>query len=277
MTKCLHDIHVFMYVYQVGSVFGFILLIILGILQAQLFPEVFDLPWSVWGCAIMMPMLMFCVGFGLAAAFCMRVRQCRTIAYETGLQNAGIVLTAIAISYPPDVGAHYAQYPLLYSAWMIVEGTGIALFHVIHFCRVEKRTACQQCKEGIHVVTEEEEDQIVLRLTKPKSGEKPPGTAAPDGQYSTAYIIDVDVDDSGALNQISIISKDGGAGVANGSAVHEEMNGFARTISVDTVGSGDNVIPPAYSDVTSEDGEVIPTPSLHMGEGPSSGDSGTHM
>ena len=111
---------------------GIALIIIAGILQSYLYPSIFDLKWTVWVAAILLPIVGFLLGFILATIFCQPLQYRRTIGFETGCQNVALALSLIAVSFEKD-GNKFAQFPLVFAFFMMIDNFIIVFGHVVYF------------------------------------------------------------------------------------------------------------------------------------------------
>ena len=84
--------------------------------------------------AFALPAIGFSVGFAIATMGYLKLYMRRTVAFETGIQNTGLALTLITLSFEGVKGNLYSQYPLLYAAAQLVIGIAITLCHVVYFC-----------------------------------------------------------------------------------------------------------------------------------------------
>ena len=131
--------------FQIGSVLGFTLILVAGIIQGALFPEVFDLDWAVWFAAITMPLFSFLVGFFIPWMFCLDHPQRVAIAMEVSLQNVTLAVTIVTVAFPnAEVASYYSQYIILYGAFQIVIGTGLSILFQTIIRYFEKRTLCHR-------------------------------------------------------------------------------------------------------------------------------------
>lgn len=120
------------FVYQIGSVAALLLILVAGVIQGQLYPELFNLPWTAWFGAITMPVIGCLMGFLLALLLCQKHEQRTAIGLETGIQNTALALTVIAITYESSYTAScYSQFVLLYTTFQVV--LGIATIVIVWF------------------------------------------------------------------------------------------------------------------------------------------------
>lgn len=111
--------------HQIGSVAALVLILAAGVIQGQLYPELFSLPWTAWFGAITMPAIGCVMGFILALILCQKHEQRMAIGLETGIQNTALALTVIAITYESSYQAScYSQFVLLYTTFQVVLGIG---------------------------------------------------------------------------------------------------------------------------------------------------------
>lgn len=120
--------------HQIGSVAALVLILTAGVIQGQLYPELFDLPWTAWFGAITMPIIGCVMGFVFALILCQKHEQRTAIGLETGIQNTALALTVIAITYESSYQAScYSQFVLLYTTFQVV--LGIATIVIVWFYR----------------------------------------------------------------------------------------------------------------------------------------------
>jgi sodium/bile acid cotransporter 2 len=94
-----------------------------------------------------LPLLGFFVGFAASSAACLPLQQRRTIALETGIQNTGIALTLITLSFNLKEASDLSQTPMLFAAGQIGLGFTVMISHVIYFCCRER--VCKDSKEEL--------------------------------------------------------------------------------------------------------------------------------
>ena len=124
-----------------------VLIITCGLIQSQLYDSQLNVDPALWFSGFIMPLLGYFLGNIFGAMFCLKMKECRTIGFETGMQNAGVALTSIALSYDESEAMYYVQFPIIYSTWMIVDGITIVVLHWIYFTVKERRTVCQRNKD----------------------------------------------------------------------------------------------------------------------------------
>lgn len=114
-----------------------------GIIQGQLYPELFNLPWTAWFGAITMPVIGCVMGFILALILCQKHPQRMAIGLETGIQNTALALTVIAITYPSSYQAScYSQFVLLYTTFQVVLGIATILLVWLYYFARHRITPC---------------------------------------------------------------------------------------------------------------------------------------
>ena len=118
----------------------------MGLIQAKLYPELFDLGWQTWFAAILMPIIGFGVGFTLALIFCQRHEQRLAIGIETSVQNTALALTVTAISFSTSwESSYYSQFTLLYTTFQIVLSIMIVVGTWIYWrVRYNRRVFCKK-------------------------------------------------------------------------------------------------------------------------------------
>lgn len=96
--------------------------------------EVYGSGWKIWLAAAVL--MLFGCGCGyVISLYIFRVPRdhARTIAIETGVQNAAVAIAIIQVSYSGDSKKDFREdalaFPLLYSLWLVINGlTVVAIF-----------------------------------------------------------------------------------------------------------------------------------------------------
>ena len=118
---------------------GLAIILCAGIIQRQLYPDMFLLSWKVYFGGLGQPLLGYGLGMTLGAISRRNIKEMRTIAYETGMQNVGLALTIISLSYTGLQRNYLSQYPLIYAIGQMVVGIGAVIIHRIVFAVRDKK------------------------------------------------------------------------------------------------------------------------------------------
>ena len=97
------------------------------------YEDLLDSPWYVYLTAFVIPLLGFCMGFGISLLAKLPIFQCRTIGFETGVQNVGLALAMIALSFPGPESSQISMFPIYYLAFSGVGSMIIVFVHRVYF------------------------------------------------------------------------------------------------------------------------------------------------
>lgn len=90
-----------------GSVAGFLIIIVCEALEVMIFPDIFDdIPAKLYVAEFALPILGISLGFGCASIFGLPYASRRTVGIEAGVQNVGTALAIVSLSYPFEVIIH---------------------------------------------------------------------------------------------------------------------------------------------------------------------------
>ncbi|XP_050975659.1 ileal sodium/bile acid cotransporter [Labeo rohita] len=121
---------------KVGSVVGIILIIVIAVVGGVLYKSSWVIAPSLWIIGTIYPFVGFGLGFLLARIVGQPWYRCRTIALETGMQNAQLASTIVQLSFTPAELELMFAFPLIYSIFqLVVAGIAIGLHQAIKRCR----------------------------------------------------------------------------------------------------------------------------------------------
>ena len=132
---------------KVGSVAGIALILVAGIIQGRLYPEVFEASWRLWFAAIIFTPMGFCLGFLISSIARFKYHIRRTIGIETGIQNAGVALSIIAMTFQGAETARYSIFPLVFAAFQMVSGFALVIVYRIYFRIMQRRKRKYQMED----------------------------------------------------------------------------------------------------------------------------------
>ncbi|XP_041463822.1 ileal sodium/bile acid cotransporter-like [Lytechinus variegatus] len=121
------------FISKVGSILGLLGIAITITLTAIINPGMYSVSWQVWICVLTLPALGATLGYLLSWALRRPPAHCRTIAYETGLQNVSLALTLIVLTFEGSpIMFQVFTYPSLYGPVMMVEGLlGVVVYKIV--------------------------------------------------------------------------------------------------------------------------------------------------
>lgn len=104
---------------KIGSITGFLLIIIIAVVGGILYQSSWTIAPSLWIIGTIYPFIGFGMGFLLARFAGQPWYRCRTIALETGFQNANLCSTIIQLSFSAAELEVMFAFPLIYSIFQL--------------------------------------------------------------------------------------------------------------------------------------------------------------
>ncbi|XP_072049679.1 ileal sodium/bile acid cotransporter-like [Amphiura filiformis] len=137
------------YVEKISSILSMIGIPIVIILNGIINPRMFTSGWKVWFASVTLPLLGFSIGYGMARLIKQSHTICRTIAFETGVQNVALTITLILLTFPKDPNfGDLLTFPSLFGISRLVEGLlGVAICRVV-MKYTKNKTLPNDNKEG---------------------------------------------------------------------------------------------------------------------------------
>ncbi|XP_071769095.1 ileal sodium/bile acid cotransporter [Centroberyx gerrardi] len=105
---------------RVGSIVGFLLIIIIAVVGGVLYQSSWNIAPALWIIGTIYPFIGFSLGFLMARFVGQPWYRCRTIALETGFQNAQLCSTIVQLSFTPAELDVMFSFPLIYSIFQLV-------------------------------------------------------------------------------------------------------------------------------------------------------------
>ncbi|XP_024661261.2 ileal sodium/bile acid cotransporter-like [Maylandia zebra] len=105
---------------KVGSIVGLVLIIIIAVIGGVLYQSSWTIAPSLWIIGTIYPFIGLSLGFFLARFVGQPWYRCRTIALETGIQNAQLCSTIVQLSFTPEELEKMFAFPLIYSIFQLV-------------------------------------------------------------------------------------------------------------------------------------------------------------
>ncbi|CAH2223573.1 ileal sodium bile acid cotransporter, partial [Pelobates cultripes] len=104
---------------KIGSITGFILIILIAVIGGVLYRGSWIIAPELWIIGTIFPAVGYTFGFGLAYLSKQSWRRCRTVALETGTQNTQLCTTIVQLSFTPEQLGLMFSFPLIYSIFQI--------------------------------------------------------------------------------------------------------------------------------------------------------------
>uniref|UniRef100_A0A8C9RW73 Ileal sodium/bile acid cotransporter n=1 Tax=Scleropages formosus TaxID=113540 RepID=A0A8C9RW73_SCLFO len=101
--------------YSVGSMVGLPLIIIATVMSCIVYKNSWSMSTSMWIIGIILPLLGYSLGFLMARILRQPWKRCRTIALETGVQNASLCGTITQLSFSREERMLVFAFPIIYS------------------------------------------------------------------------------------------------------------------------------------------------------------------
>lgn len=105
---------------KIGSIAGFLLIIIIAVIGGILYQSSWTIAPSLWIIGTIYPFIGFGLGFFMARFAGQPWFRCRTIALETGFQNSQLCSTIIQLSFSPEELEVMFAFPLIYSIFQLL-------------------------------------------------------------------------------------------------------------------------------------------------------------
>ncbi|XP_020488815.1 ileal sodium/bile acid cotransporter [Labrus bergylta] len=105
---------------KVGSIGGFLLIIIIAVIGGILYQSSWTISPSLWIIGTIYPFIGFSLGFFMARFAGQPWHRCRTIALETGFQNSQLCSTIVQLSFSAAELEVMFAFPLIYSIFQLV-------------------------------------------------------------------------------------------------------------------------------------------------------------
>uniref|UniRef100_A0A8C9TSX4 Ileal sodium/bile acid cotransporter n=1 Tax=Scleropages formosus TaxID=113540 RepID=A0A8C9TSX4_SCLFO len=102
-------------VIKVGSMVGLPLIIIATVMSCIVYKNSWSMSTSMWIIGIILPLLGYSLGFLMARILRQPWKRCRTIALETGVQNASLCGTITQLSFSREERMLVFAFPIIYS------------------------------------------------------------------------------------------------------------------------------------------------------------------
>ncbi|XP_006208363.1 ileal sodium/bile acid cotransporter [Vicugna pacos] len=114
---------------RIGSITGIILIVLIAVVGGFLYQSAWIISPKLWVIGIIFPFAGYSLGFLLARIAGQPWNRCRTVALETGMQNAQLCSTIVQLSFTPEELNVIFTFPLIYSIFqLVVAGLFLGLY-----------------------------------------------------------------------------------------------------------------------------------------------------
>ncbi|XP_034276293.1 ileal sodium/bile acid cotransporter isoform X2 [Pantherophis guttatus] len=104
---------------KIGSISGGILIVIIAVVGGILYQSSWTITPALWIIGTIFPAAGYSLGFFLARIAGQSWHRCRTVALETGMQNAQLCTTIVQLSFSQEQLALMFTFPLIYSLFQL--------------------------------------------------------------------------------------------------------------------------------------------------------------
>ncbi|KAJ8246728.1 hypothetical protein GJAV_G00254720 [Gymnothorax javanicus] len=133
---------------KVGSIMGIVLIIVIAVVGGVLYQSSWVISPSLWIIGAIYPVIGFGLGFLLARFVGQPWYRCRTIALETGFQNAQLCSTIVQLSFSIEELEVMFSFPLIYSIFQLVVAVGSVGVYQVYKRHCRQASADEDC-EGV--------------------------------------------------------------------------------------------------------------------------------
>ncbi|XP_048862290.1 ileal sodium/bile acid cotransporter-like [Brienomyrus brachyistius] len=130
---------------KVGSIMGIILIVIIAMVGGLLYQSSWVISPSLWIIGAVYPLVGFGLGFLLARFVGQPWYRCRTIALETGFQNAQLCSTIVHLSFKTEELEVMFAFPLIYGIFQLLMAMGAMAVYQVYKRRYEGGAEQSSC------------------------------------------------------------------------------------------------------------------------------------
>ncbi|XP_001513365.2 ileal sodium/bile acid cotransporter [Ornithorhynchus anatinus] len=117
---------------KIGSIVGAVLIVLIAVVGGILYKGSWTIAPNLWIIGTIFPAAGYTLGFLLARIAGQPWYRCRTVAFETGLQNAQLCSTIVQLSFTPEQLNQMFTFPLIYSIFQIIFPAIFLGFYQVH-------------------------------------------------------------------------------------------------------------------------------------------------
>ncbi|KAJ8386723.1 hypothetical protein AAFF_G00166720 [Aldrovandia affinis] len=139
-------------VLKVGSIMGIFLIIIIAVVGGVLYQSSWVISPALWIIGALFPLVGFSLGFLLARIVGQPWHRCRTIALETGFQNAQLCSTIVQLSFSSDELELMFSFPLIYSIFQLIVAVVFVAAYQVYKRRCRQESAAECSERGVCAV-----------------------------------------------------------------------------------------------------------------------------
>ncbi|XP_012660489.1 ileal sodium/bile acid cotransporter [Otolemur garnettii] len=117
---------------KIGSIAGAILIVLIAVVGGILYQSAWIITPNLWIIGTLFPVAGYSLGFLLARIAGQPWFRCRTVAFETGMQNAQLCSTIVQLSFSQEDLNLVFTFPLIYSIFQLVFAGIFLGFYLIY-------------------------------------------------------------------------------------------------------------------------------------------------
>lgn len=204
--------------------------------------NIFSADWKHWVAAVFLLPVAAGLGYLLSWIFRQPHRISRTVALETGIQNATLTVTIITVTFPEgDMRDKVMTFPLLYALWIIIDGFLLTLLFFF-LSRKEK----EESQDAAKKTAEEGAEGKTQSLAEGKEGKEARSAVKSatgmeeDGKDGGAFPLDdldvnavaIEMNESGDTGRLEGGEEDG-AGGKEGDQDEDVMNAASNPLAAE--------------------------------------------
>ncbi|XP_061092837.1 ileal sodium/bile acid cotransporter-like [Conger conger] len=147
---------------KVGSIMGIVLIVVIAVVGGVLYQSSWIISPSLWIIGAIYPVIGFSLGFLLARFVGQPWFRCRTIALETGFQNAQLCSTIVQLSFSAEELEVMFSFPLIYSIFQLVVAVGSVGAYQLYKKHCRGPSADDDLEQAVATDGEEEKREYAL-------------------------------------------------------------------------------------------------------------------
>ncbi|XP_006879554.1 PREDICTED: ileal sodium/bile acid cotransporter-like [Elephantulus edwardii] len=117
---------------KIGSITGIVLIVLIAVIGGILYQGSWSIHPKLWIIGTIFPIIGYSLGFFLARIAGLPWYRCRTVGFETGMQNTQLCSTIVQLSFSPEQLTYMFTFPLIYSVFQLVFGGLFLGFYVAY-------------------------------------------------------------------------------------------------------------------------------------------------
>ncbi|XP_007959042.3 ileal sodium/bile acid cotransporter [Chlorocebus sabaeus] len=134
---------------KVGSIAGAILIVLIAVVGGILYQSAWIIAPKLWIIGTIFPVAGYSLGFLLARIAGLPWHRCRTVAFETGMQNTQLCSTIVQLSFTPEELNIVFTFPLIYSIFQLAFAAIFLGFYVAYKkCHGKNKAEIPESKEN---------------------------------------------------------------------------------------------------------------------------------